>query len=202
MNEIEELQPLKDAKKSALYERLFDLMPDDLYEVIDGFPTAALVLIERWYRSEYNRLTPLMRKDQYDYHDSSPSIKALIELASSDEIDLQHIEQWLSGNRQSLTAQQLVELVSASMAQGVVQLMSAKGKTKRKNKSKQLEQIGIRWLQLSAIGKNKTQVAEQLAEEFHLTPRTVYKHLTGAIEKDPRLFPHGIDAAKQSIGLQ
>ena len=202
MSEIEELRPLKDAKKSDLHERLFDLMPEDLFEVVDGFPAAALVLVERWYRTEYNRLTPLMRKDQYDYHDSSPSIKALIELASSDEIDLKHIEQWLSGNRQSLTAQQLVELVSASMSQGVIQLMSAKGKTKRKNKSKQLEQIGLRWLALSATGKNKTQVAEQLAEEFHLTPRTVYKHLTGDIEKNPRLFPHGIDTAKHLIGLQ
>lgn len=182
-------------------ERLFDLLPDDSYDVVAKLPYASRVQIERWYAHEADRLEPVMGKMVAGVQHCTPAITELLDLAASEPVDLQGVGKWLSAHREELSAQLLTELVSAAMGRGVVNLMSARGQTKRKNTTTKLQKLGVRWLELHAAGKNKSQAAEVIAKEMSMAYGTVYNHLSGDVDANERIFPEGVNAARKTLGL-
>lgn len=108
----------------------------------------------------------------------------------------------------------LLALFSQGKLVGIAELMSERGKTKRKKTSEQYARLGIRWLQLEHEDPHrygtKFAVALQLAEEMEklwepgkkkLKPETIFDALKGPRERNTTLFPDGLEAARRAAGL-
>jgi len=185
----------------AQLERLFDLLPDDLFETVRGLPYASRALIERWHLREADRLAPLMSRVVGGAQHIDLAVVELLDLLAAEQPDIQLAGSWLSKHRDEISAQLLTQLVSAAMSRGVVNLMSQRGKTKSTHTTTRLQKLGKRWLQLEAEGHNKSKAAETLADEFHLGFRTVYNYLAGDVDVNHRIFPNGANAEREALGL-
>lgn len=100
----------------------------------------------------------------------------------------------------------LVALFSEAKFVGIAEVMSGRGKTKRKKPSEQKVKMGIRWLILEHEDPKKygikAKVALQLAEEFDLTESYVARLLRPRNrDQNTALFPDGVEAARQAAGL-
>lgn len=100
----------------------------------------------------------------------------------------------------------LLQLFIEGKRVGVIELMSERGKTKRRRSSRRNVEMGVRWLRLEYDDpircSSKKAVAETLADEFHLDFDYVYRELMrGSRDSNTTLFPDGSDAARRAAGL-
>ena len=186
---------LRDGK---LNEWLFDILTGNQFDRVKDLPYGSRLRLKRWYQSEADRLAPVMMCVAGMLH-ATPSVEELLDLAASETVDLQGIGNWMRDHRDELTPLLLVEIVSAAMGRGVINMTSKNGSKPRRHTTTTLEKVGKRWLQLEAAGKNKTQAAEIICKEVGRGFNTVYNYLTDKLESNKRAYPNGIDAARQEL---
>ena len=161
-------------------ERLFDLLPNDLYEATMRLPYAKRSQIERWFTREEDRLAPVMSRVAGGAQHSNPAVQELLGLLAADPPDLQHAGRWLSEHRDELSAQLLAQLVSAAMGRGVMDLMSARaGARQGENREKKAEALRLWEEEYKSKEKGKGYAAPRIAETVGLSPGTVRRYLRG-----------------------
>lgn len=62
MRELKSPNDQQSQREANQRERLFDLLPNDAYDVVVKLPYASRVQIERWFEREAGRLEPVMGK--------------------------------------------------------------------------------------------------------------------------------------------
>lgn len=168
-------------KDEAQLERLFDLLPNDYYDIVKLLPHSKRALVERWYETEADRLSPIMRRVAGGLQHQTPAIMELLDMLAAAPINLQAAGSWLAKHRNELSAQLLAELVSAAMGRGVIDLMSQRaGKRQEANREKKAEALRL-WEQDFKAQKNmsKSKAAPRIAEAVGLAESTVRRLLRG-----------------------
>lgn len=160
-------------------ERLFDLLPDDLYDVAAQLPYAQRALIERWFTHEDDRLASVVCRVAGG--ENTPAVLELLDILTADPLDLQAAGTWLSTHREEVSAQLLAELVSAAMGRGVMDLMSSRaGKRQGENREKKAQ--ALRLWEHEYKGKEKMtkgKAAPRIAVAVGLAASTVRRYLRG-----------------------
>lgn len=162
-------------------ERLFDLLPNDAYDVVAKLPYASRVQIERWYAREADRLEPAMGKVVAGVQHRTPAVTELLEILAAETLDLQQAGTWLGAHRDDITPQLLAELVSAAMGRGVMDLMSERaGKRQGANREKKAEAVRL-WHEefQHKPGMSKANAAGRIAKLVGLAASTVRGYLQG-----------------------
>lgn len=169
------------SKDQAQLERLFDLLPDDYYDIVELLPYSKRALVERWYETEANRLSPIMARVAGGLQHRTPEIMELLNMLAADPPDLQVAGIWLTKHRNELSVMLLAELVSAAMGLGVVELMSQRaGKRQEVNREKKAETLRL-WEHKYKTQKNmsKGKAAPLIADAVGLAASTVRRLLRG-----------------------
>lgn len=171
----------KQDRDGSQLEELFDLLPDDLYEVVADLPYSSRALIKRWYERESDRLEPLMSRMVGGVQHRTPAVMELLDLVASESIDLQRVGNWLKDHRNEMSAQLLVELVSAAMGYGVTELMCDRAEKRQgKNREKKAEALRL-WNEeyKDKPRMSKENAAKRIADDVGLAAGTVRRYLRG-----------------------
>lgn len=168
-------------KDQAQLERLFDLLPNDYYDIAELLPYSKRALIERWYETEAERLSPIMRRVAGGLQHQTPAIMELLDMLAADPPDLQATGSWLAKHRDELSAQLLAELVSAAMGRGVIDLMSQRADRRQAvNREKKDEALRLWYEEYQQKSRmTKTNAARHIAMAVGLAEATVRRYLRG-----------------------
>lgn len=168
-------------KEGRQLERLFDLLPDDLFDTVKAFPYAARLRIEKWHLQEASRLAPVMSRTVGGAQYNSLAVIELLDILAADPPDLQQAGSWLAAHRDELSALLLAQLVSAAMGLGVVNLHADRSdKRHGSNREKKVEALRL-WRD-EYQGKEKMtkgKAAPLIAKTVDLVPSTVRRYLRG-----------------------
>lgn len=160
-------------------ERLFDLLPDDLYEEALKLSFAKRLLVERWFTHEATRLSSCMARSIEAPMHRDPAVMALLDMLASDPMDPQAAASWLNTHRVDITVQLLAELVSAAMGRGVLDLMSARAGRRQADNREKKERALLLWKEEYAEKMSKGNAAPRIAETVGLAVSTVRRYLQG-----------------------
>lgn len=186
-------------------ERLFELLSHDHFEAVEGLPYLSRVGFEKWHNTEQNRV------EQWFGEPSIPGNPALelSKILNAKNPDRQAGIKWLEANRDKITADMLMQLVSDTRIVAVAHSSQESALPRVIAASKKLKALGWRWLQFEAGiagvagGRKHTKysAAPYLAEEFKLSERRIREVYLAKIELNTDVFPNGADAARRELGL-
>lgn len=168
-------------KEAEQRERMFDLLPDDLFDAAIQLPYAKRLMVERWFTHEAGRIRPAMARVTEGAHHTMPIVTELLDMLAADPIDLQGAARWLAEHRDAISAQLLAELVSAAMGRGVMDLMSARANIRHdENREKSAEALRLWEEEYKAKPKmSKGKAAPLIAQTVGLAESTVRRYLRG-----------------------
>lgn len=169
-----------DRREADQLERLFDLMPDNLFATVQQLPYAQRAKVERWFLAEANRVSPVMARMVGGAQHASPVVTELLELLAGDPLDLQAAGGWLASHRDEITPLLMAELVSAAMGRGVMDLMSARAdKRQGSNREKKAAALQLWADEYAATDMSKERAAQRIAPRVGLAVGTVRRYLRG-----------------------
>src|SRR5690606_30381072 len=114
------------------------------YRSAAQLPYVSRLALERWHDTERARI------EHWELGDISEKLLILVELLNSKTPDPQKVVGWLDANREAITVDALMTLVSESRIRGFTDAMRAKSDKKTATKNKKHKEVAYRWLQYEA----------------------------------------------------
>lgn len=191
----------------AQLARLSKLLDQDRFAAVEELPYLARVGIEKWHHTEKDRVKDWFGGDST----ADEKILELSKILNAEKPDRQAGIKWMEENKDQLTIDQLLHLVSDTRLAAVSDWTRQKNAKKHNFTIERWKKIGLRWLQYEAgvidgIKHSKNSAAPLLAKEFttpkkKMTEKTMRNTYLCDIEKKTVVFPDGVDAARKKIGL-
>ena len=201
-----------------LKEELFDLLECDFNALAGDCSLSQLLTIKQFCHDEQRRVSnwgqllpkhPTVPNGLQKFQDDEKARVADWELSASNPIraafhlvenlngarpDKEAAIKWLGEYQEKITVELLMYIVTESRIRGVVEMMGANGRNKRRVTDKKMQEVGRLWKEVSkeaaAKGKKPTKIAaaEKIAEKVGLTREHVYNLLTEKKYR-ARVFP-------------
>ena len=101
----------------------------------------------------------------------------MVGLFSDPQTDDDALQDWIDGNRDSLTVEDLQAIILAAMAHGLSEAMSQKQAPRKESRISNEDKIRDMWQTLQASGMTKNSASKTIAEKVSLSAETVRKKL-------------------------
>lgn len=101
----------------------------------------------------------------------------MVDLFSDPQTDDDALQDWIDGNRDSLTVEDLQAIILAAMAHGLSEAMSQKQALRKESRISNEDKIRDMWQTLQARGMTKNSASKTIAKKVSLSAETVRKKL-------------------------
>lgn len=196
---------IDEAKSYEQLKRLSRLIPSIEFDVLLEMSYQSRITLERVHELEERRFNQWYSALPSQYQIEPDFLTELIQILKSKTPKPNDLLNLCTVNNLENYIGLFLEIFSQGKKEGVIDLMSERGKTKRKKSSLKFIEIGVRWLQLENENPTKygikCKAAMQIADEFKMSYEYIKRLMKGNRDSNTTLFPDGINKARELAGL-
>ena len=186
----------------AQLARLLKQLRHDHFAAVSELPYMARLGAEKWHTVEKDRVEEWFGGSSEVDH----KVLKLSKILNAAKPDRQACIKWLEDNKDNLTADQLMQLISETRLVAVSDSMRQINKKRDSETSEKFRKIGWRWLEYEAglvdgIKHSKNSAAPLLKNEFKIGRDRIRYVYLARIEEDTEVFPDGVAAARKKLGI-
>lgn len=186
----------------AQLARLLKQLRHDHFAAVSELPYMARLGAEKWHKVEKDRVEEWFGGTYEVDH----KVLELSKILNAAKPDRQACIKWMENNKDNLTADQLMQLISETRLVAVSDSMRQINKKRDAKTSEKFRKIGWRWLEYEAglvdgIKHSKNSAAPLMENEFDISEERIRKYYLIKIEENTEVFPDGVAAARKKLGI-